>query len=189
MTANHQYIHFPIPGYLAYFLSHKLRNPITVDGDCSVLKLDRYSFFGNVILSSLEPTELLPQKQLSGIYLQVSNFNADHSPGNPRGHRKFLTISPVRVAKISEMLKDDFDEALIEFVEGAEFAHIYNGWNPTAKRNGIRKLAILKFCEDRGLDTEKRSVEALFKMYQRYIKNKSRMNHKLLRKLGVSMSF
>lgn len=107
------------------------------------------------------------RRRRASYYLQVSNFSGDHYPDTPRGTNKFLGIRPEVIRNIIEVVKMDFDDALVAFVDGAEFAHIVNGWEPNQKRKGIRKKAILEFCNKYQVSPDDRNLQALFKMYQR----------------------
>ena len=147
MTDNHQLIPFPIPDYLAQFLAHKLNTKIRNHDGLPCIKVERYTLLG-----------------------KISNHSGDHDSSIPNGKRYFLKLNPTASNDLAIALKSEFEEALLMFVKGAEYAHKKNGWNPMQKRKGIRKHAILEFCKTNEVNLEKRTLDSLFKMVQRHIK-------------------
>ena len=171
MTDNHQLIPFPIPDYLAQFLAHKLNTKIRNHDGLPCIKVERYTLLGKTILRSLEKDlRFSSRKTTKGIFLKISNHSGDHDSSIPNGKRYFLKLNPTASNDLAIALKSEFEEALLMFVKGAEYAHKKNGWNPMQKRKGIRKHAILEFCKTNEVNLEKRTFDSLFKMVQRHIK-------------------
>ena len=169
-TDNHQLIPFSIPAYLAQFLAHKLNTHIRHASGLPCIKVDRSSIFGKSILRSLEIDHRYATRNTKAkFFLKISNNAGDHYPETPNGKRHFLKLKPSASDDFAQALKSEFEEALLMFVKGAEFAHAKNGWTPSQKRKGIRKSAILSFCEENEVNLEERTFDSLFKMVQRHI--------------------
>ena len=180
-SEKYQFIAFTVPDYLATFFASKLNTQIKsvittashLPGSTKVkyLEIDRHTHFGTKILKSVDksnqPTQQIAPNQL---YLRISNY-AGNNYDTPRGDRNFLTLQPNVANALQHQIKNDFNEALINFVQGAEFAHMQNGWDKSQKRKGIRKAAILKFCNDFNVSFNQKNLESFVKMIQRATKS------------------
>ena len=190
MTANYQLIPFPVPEYLACYFAGKLNTQIKAIDHCKVIEVSRTSKMGTIIINSIEKdTRKVRHKTSADYYLKISNYISDHHYNVPDGEKCFLGIKSEMANSIIELIKIDFDNSLISFVEGAEFAHKKNGWEDSQKRKGIRKHAIEKFLLKNQVSFDKKKLETFFKMFQRYKKNSDNNNNKLFRHLTETMSF
>lgn len=175
-----------LPEYLAQFLAHKLRNTYERTPSGNFINVDRYTFFGSLLHRLLEKSELPPEKGADH-YLRFSNLAGNNYKGVPEGRCHFMKLPAPIMAHIERMLKDDFDEGVIFFIQGAEFSHRHKGWS-LKTRHGIRRAATLEFCENHGVATNKRVIERILKMYQRYQKGQSAMLDNLPRKITQTLS-
>ena len=190
MSDRFQFVPFPIPEYLFQYFAHQTNSEIQLENGITFVAIDRRSTMGATILRNLSPdSRRVSRTNASGFYIKVSNFAGNNYDDTPIGKRQFLKLEQKVFTKLSQGIKSDFEEAIIAFIEGAEFAHRLNGWSPSQKRKGIRKHAILEFCEKHGVNTQKRTLEALFKLYQRHIKRSQGPSIKGFEKYVQVLSF
>lgn len=166
-----QYISIDIPEYLATFLSYNLNTTIEPYSVYKAISINRHSHYGIKLLSLIESADK-PSFMLDTKYcLKISNFSGDHY-SKPRGHRFFLDLSEANKSKFIDQLKKDFNQCMINYVLGAEFAHKFNGWKPEQKRKGIRVHAITDFCQIHGVSFDDKNLESFVKMIQRAKKSR-----------------
>lgn len=155
-----------------------------------VIPINRRSYLGSMLLKCLcEDQRRVSITNDSGIYLAVSNFAGNNDREILRGDRNFLKLESEASKKIISKIEADFDTAFYNFIKGAEFAHKKNGWKPSQKRKGIRKHAIIDFCKKYRVNTRKKTIETLFKKYQRHIARPKPVQTKGLEKFGQELSF
>lgn len=160
-------IPFPVQEYLGQYLAFVLNQKMISENGVQSIVVDRHTELGRIILQSLEVSYKKPVPLKGVLHIQVSPFAGNNYNDTPNGRRCFYTIGPKAYRSLSDWLKLDFEEAVFNYSQGAEFAHKVNGWTPDQKRKGIRKRAILEFCKLHGVSPDKRSFDSLFKMVQR----------------------
>ena len=191
MTDNFQLVPLPIPAYLAQFLAFKLKTTYHKVADHLEIDVQRYSYFGRLILSELEAVPYAKPAAIKEgeIFLRISNHSGNEFRGTPRGATNLLALPELSVKKLQLLLKTDFEDACIIFVNGATFAHTVNGWYPSQKRKGVQKAAIMEFCKVHQVDLEEKSFTALMKMCQRHKNNVLKDQKKTFEKFSQAMSF
>jgi len=190
VNSNYQYIPFPVPEYLAQFLAFKLNTKIRRQDGLVCVSVTRHAELGKMILQHLSKDSRRVTKKTEGVFfLKVSNFAGANSADILRGDRHLLRLDKKSQVKIIETLKADFEESLLNYVAGAEFAHKKNGWSPVQKRKGIRKHAINEFCKKNKVNPDKRSFDSLFKMIQRRMTTPRTAKTKALHNIVLAMSF
>lgn len=181
-------IPFDLPEYLAQYLASRIRRPLIESKGNKRLLVDRRSFFGSLIMDSLEVSENPVASDDSALHVLISPHSGDHFKGAPRGKRNFLKINPEKANRIFQYLEDDFNKKLISFVQGAEFAHRENGWTPEQKRKGIRKKAIFEFCIRYEIFPNKKNIAAMVKKCQRYGTDDPNAHTSFCKKIGEVVS-
>ncbi|UOY07725.1 hypothetical protein L0P88_04040 [Muricauda sp. SCSIO 64092] len=189
MSQRFQKIPFDLPDYLAHYLATKLNKQIIDSRGNKRLVVDRKTFFGKLVLESLEVSQVPTPVVDSSLYILVSNHSGDHDSKILRGKRHFLKVNQEKKQKIMDFLKSEFDDDLLTFVEGAEYAHKENGWQPAIKKKGIRKKAIFEFCMKFQIYPNKKNVSTLIKKCQRGLPKNPDFNEKALQNLGEVLSF
>lgn len=189
MTENCQFIPFDIPEYLFTYLASQLNTVINSDDANHIhIEVDRYSFLGKQIHDQLKASESKPLESDANLFLKVSNWSGNNYE-MPQGRRHFLMFPESAVVKMIELIKSDFNESLITFVKGAEFAHSVNGWNASQKRKGIRTNAIKEFCLKHHVSFDDKNLESFVKMVQRASKAKKKEVFRIEKKLVQSLSY
>lgn len=190
MDSNYQYIPFPVPEYLAQFLAFKLHTKIRKQHGLTCINVTRHAELGKMILGHLSKDPRRVSKKTEGVFfLKISNYAGNNMPEVPRGDRHLLRLEPASQDKLIDHLKNDFEENLLHYVQGAEFAHKMNGWTPAQKRKGIRKHAINEFCKKNRVSPDKRSFDSLFKMIQRRMNAPKSPKIKGLQNVVLALSF
>lgn len=172
-------IPFPLPEYLADFISNQLRTPLQIVDDHTRVKamhISRRSSFGKMILRCLEKSdkEIFVRKGLT-IFITVSQYNRIHSKKLVEARGTFLKLSDESVLEIQEVFKDYFEAVLVSFVDGAHFGNNY--------KKGKRDAAIRKFIKTYGIREEKSMFDRLKRMYYREKSANHRHNSKIHRML------
>lgn len=180
-----------MPDYLAQYFAAKINTKILQENGLITIPVDRSTYLGKTILRSIEiDSSQATQKKEGNCSLRVSNYAGNNFYSQtPMGTRHFLTINPDTMNKIVDLIKMDFDDALISFVRGAEYAHTQNGWLPSQKRRGIRKAAILEFCARYEISPDQRNLESLVKMYQRRKRRARTSSEDGIKKYAQVLSF
>ena len=189
MSSNFQYIPFNIPQYLYCYLAFQLNGKIEshVSGGFYI-EVDRYSLFGKHIHASIEACEHKPSYSPTILYLKISNW-AGNNYKTAQGRRHFLALSENAINKLQENVKNDFNESMIQFVNGAEFAHASNGWSKEQKRKGIRTAAITEFCDMHNVTFDQKNFESFIKMIQRASVPKKKEAVRIEKKFVQSLSY
>ena len=189
MSQRFQKIPFDLPDYLAHYLATKLKKEIIDSRGNKRLVVDRKTFFGKLVLESLEASAVPVPVIDCGLYILVSNHSGDHASKVHRGKRHFLLMNEEKRLKIIDFLKSEFEDDLLTFVEGAEYAHRENGWDPSIKKKGIRKKAIFEFCMKFQIYPSKKNISTLIKKCQRHLPKSEEFQEKTLKYLGEALSF
>lgn len=187
MSQRFQKIPFSLPRYLAQYQANQTNQPLLESKGNLRLMVNRDSLFGRAVINSVEISQF-PDTSEENLFLLVSNYTGDHY-NIPRGHRYFLTINNTRKKSIARALQEDFNQNLIAFVSGAEFAHKVNGWDPSQKRKGIRKKAILQFLEFHNVDPDSKTLSSIVKMCQRHFATRVKTKQISLKNIGELVSF
>lgn len=189
MATKYQLIPFPVNAYLATYLANKLKQSITNIDGLDTIEVDRFSGFGKLIMRSIEESPIpVNNRNDSIIYLKISCHSGDHYD-IPRGKLHFLKINKKALKNLTTIIKDDFDASLTSFVDGAEFAHKLNGWTPDKKRKGIRKKAIVQFCQKHQVTFSELNLESFVKLVQRALKSPEQTANKAIKKYCESLSY
>ena len=186
---KYQIIHLDLPNYLLSYFACKIKQTLIHTDNYSLLEIDRFSALGKDIHKALVPAlkpETLDCKE--GLYLKISNYSGNNYK-SPRGDTNFLTLEETTKHSLIEQIKSDFNSNLINYVEGAEFAHMHNGWTRDQKRRGIRKTAIIQFCEKYKVSFTETNLESFVKMIQRAQKNAETLINSKLKKYNQSLSY
>lgn len=190
MRANYQLISFPIPTYLETYFASKLNSTIEhLKNGIRYIEVSRHTLYGkdlHLLLTKRDQTKELETK--ANLYIKFSDWSGNYNSA-PRGDLYFYDIPEHLKKRLVEIVKDDFDDALLAFVKGAEFAHAHNGWMPDQKRKGIRKKAISEFCLSYNANFTKKDISKFIKMVQRAKINHERFSNKLSKKLYQHLSF
>ncbi|UOB16591.1 hypothetical protein [Abyssalbus ytuae] len=190
MADNFQLIHFPAPEYLVSYFSSLVKSEIQIINGIKTIEINRSSDIGKIIITSIDKqSKKIKHTNLDDYYLKISNFIGNNYSGSVRGDRHFLFIEESKMNNIMEMIKHHFDYSLINFVDGAEYAHRKNGWEENQKRKGIRKAAIQTFLQKNNVNLGNKSLENFFKMFQRHKNNANNKNSMLLEKYVQTLSF
>lgn len=156
-------IPFPLPEYLADFLSSQLNTQLQIINDSIIVKamhIKRRSSFGKMILRCLEKSDrpVFVKKGLT-IYITVSKNMRIHSKKLVEARGTFLKLPDESIIEIQEVLEDYFKAVLVSYVDGAHFGHDY--------KKGKRDQAIHNFLSLYNMNSKKSSFERFKRMYYR----------------------
>lgn len=187
---NHQYIPFPIQDYLIQYFAYKLNSKVVQENGLTFVSLDRRSDLGKAVVSGLSVSNrYFKRNKNGGFFLRISNWIGQSYRNCPDATRNFLQLDPLVFKNLHALIRADFEDNLIHYVEGAEYAHLRNGWRPDQKKKGIRKHAILNFCEKYGVDGQKRTLETLFKLVQRHKNSRNKNNFRAYGEFAQTLSY
>lgn len=166
---NKQLIPFPLPEHLAEFVVSQMDTPVEELADGSkakALHIKRRSEFGKLIHRCLQKSNK-PAFARKGftMYIAVSNFSGDHDKKVAVGKSTFLDLDEEEIKEITSVFDSWFKTCLIHFVDGAVFAHKFNG-----KTKGIVHASITEFMEYYKITNSNTLFGALVKLYQRHKK-------------------
>ena len=156
-------IPFPLPDYLADFLSSQLNTPLQIINDHTIVKamhIKRQSSFGKMILRCLEKSDrpVFVKKGLT-IYITVSKYNRTNSKKLVEARGVFLELSHESIIEIQEVLEDYFKSVLVSYVDGAHFGADF--------KKGKRDKAIRNFLDQYQMDSDKSAFARFKRMYYR----------------------
>lgn len=179
MTNNKQLLPFPLPAYLAQFVTHQLNVPIEIISEgkkVKALHLYRNTALGKFIYRSLRKSNKTSFKE-DGItlFIAVSDFAGNNDPLIPCGRNCFLSLSKEETQDIVQIFENLFDVSFLEFVRGAEFGYTY-----TNKRKGIVHKSIIEFMDIYKISPENIKFDALVKRYQRAKKRETQVLHRFI---------
>ena len=163
---NKQLIPFPLPEHLAEFVVSQMDTPVEILEDGSkakALHIKRRSEFGKLIHRCLRKSNK-PAFAKKGftMFIAVSNFAGDHDKEVAVGKYSFLDLGEEEIKEIISVFDSWFKTCLIHFVDGAVFAHKFNG-----KTKGIVHASITEFMEFYKLSDSNTLFASLVKLYQR----------------------
>ncbi|MUP44893.1 hypothetical protein E0K83_03925 [Gramella sp. BOM4] len=166
-----QLIPFPFPRYLAEFLISQMNSPVQLMDDGSkakALHINQKNEFGKLIYRCLRKTNR-PTFEAEGckFYIAVSeNARVNNKTVLVDGRSTFMELNKKEIEEITSVFKSWFETCLDHFVDGAVFAHKYNG-----KTKGIIHASITEFMEFYKISYSKTLFDRLVKHYQRYKKS------------------
>ena len=170
---NKQVIPFPLPEYLSEFVLSQLNTPVLemeLEGcrHAKALHIKRNSEFGKLIHRCLT-TSNKPAFVKNGytMYISVSNFAGDHDKAVPVGKYSFLCLGEEEIKEIISVFDSWFKTCLVHFLDGAVFAHTFNG-----KTKGIVHASITEFMSYYKISDSKTKFDTFVKYYQREKKAK-----------------
>ena len=173
-----QLIPFPLPKHLAEFVISQMNTPVeTLDNGekAKVLHIKRRNGFGKLIHRSLKKSNK-PTFVKTGfdMYIAVSNNAGNNDKKIVPGKYSFLDLDEDEIKDIIEIFDTWFKTCLIQFVDGAIFAHKFNG-----KTKGIIHASITQFMEYYKISYSKTLFDALVKHQQREKKAKRQQLQRL----------
>lgn len=156
-------IPFPLPEYLADFISNQLHTPLQIINDSTIVKgmhIKLRSSFGKMILRSLERSErpVYIKKGLT-LYITASKYNRTHSKKLVEARGTFLKLSDESITDIKEVFEDYFRAVLVSYVDGALFGNNF--------KKGKRDSAIREFLKNHNIYHDKNKFENFKRMYYR----------------------
>lgn len=159
-------IPFPLPEHLSQFVVSQLNTPVQELGDghqAKALHIRRNGEFGKLIHRCLKKSNK-PAFVREGftMYIAVSNLAGDHDKAVPVGKYSFLTLGEEEIKEIISVFDSWFKTSLVYFVDGAVFAHKFNG-----KTKGIVHASITQFMEYHKISDSKTLFATLVKFYDR----------------------
>jgi len=168
---NKQLIPFPLPEHLNEFVISQMNTPVQELEDGShtkALHIRRDSEFGKLIHRCLKKgNKPAFVKEGFTMYLAVSNYAGDHDKAVPGGKYSFLCLGEEEIKEIVSVFDTWFKTCLIHFVDGAVFAHTFNG-----KTKGIVHASITEFMNYYKISNSKTKFDTFVKYYDREKKAK-----------------
>lgn len=148
---NYQVIPFPLPPYLASFFSNKITTVSCINNDGSKIKpfqVNRHSIFGSFLLRILEKQER-PNFIENGytFFLKIENHIISQEKNTPNSKYSFVDFDEKSVSEIIKVFKAFFEEALFNYVAGAEEIT----YKFSQKKRGVKTSAIESFCKKYGV--------------------------------------
>ena len=175
---NKQLIPFPLPEYLSEFVVSQMDTPVEVleDGtEAKALHIKRKGGFGKLIHRSLKKSNRpVFAKEGFTMYIAVSNRAGDHDKNVIPGKYSFLELEEQEINEIISIFEDWFKTCLVHFIDGAVFAHKFNG-----KGKGIIHASITEFMAYYKISDSKTKFDAFVKHYQREKKGKRQQLQRL----------
>lgn len=168
---NKQIIPFPLPEHLNEFVISQLDTPVQIleDGqEAKALHIRRNGEFGKLIHRCLKKSNK-PKFVKEGftMFLAVSNYAGDHDKNIAVGRHSFLELGEEEIKEIISVFDSWFKTCLVHFVDGAVFAHKFNG-----KTKGIVHASIVEFMNYYKISNSKTLFATLVKFYDREKKAK-----------------
>lgn len=163
---NKQLIPFPLPEHLSEFVASQMDSPVEIleDGTkAKALHIKRKGGFGKLIHRSLKKSNrpAFAEKGFT-MYIAVSNRAGDQDKNVVAGKYSFLELGKEEISEIIAVFDSWFKTCLVHFVDGAVFAHKFNG-----KSKGIVHASITQFMEYYKISDSKTLFAALVKFYDR----------------------
>ena len=163
---NKQLIPFPLPEHLAEFVVSQMNSPVQVLEDGSpakALHIKRHNEFGKLIHRCLKKSNRPAfAKEGFTMYIAVSNYAGDHDKKNVKGKYSFMDLEKEEIKEIISVFDSWFKTCLVHFIDGAVFAHRFNG-----KTKGIVHASIVEFMNFYKISNSKTKFDAFVKHYQR----------------------
>ena len=165
-------IPFPLPEYLSEFVVSQMDTPAVEMKDGSkakALHIKRQSEFGKFIYRCLKKRNrpAFAEKGFT-MYIAASNYAGDHDPDIACGKYSFLDLEESEIQEIISVFDAWLKTCLVHFVEGAVFAHKYNG-----KTKGIVHASITEFMNFYKISNSKTKFDTFVKYHQREMKKKT----------------
>lgn len=173
-----QLIPFPLPKHLAEFVISQMNTPVenlNNGTQAKVLHIKRRNGFGKLIHRSLNKSNK-PTFAKTGfdMYIAVSNHAGNNDKKIIPGKYSFLDLDEVEIKDIIEIFDTWFKVCLVQFLDGAVFAHKFNG-----KTKGIIHASINEFMEYYKITYSSTLFATLVKHYQREKKSKRQQLQRL----------
>ena len=173
-----QIIPFPLPEYLAQFISAQLDTPIEIINDtirAKAMHIRANTPLGKFILRCTEKTDkpTLVKKGLT-MYITVSTHAGKHDGKMVEARGTFLTLTEEAIKDITDLFEATFKTQLVEFVDGVMYGNNF--------KKGKRNKAIATFLEKYNINPSKSDFERFKKMYYRE-KKQNNLSNKLINKL------
>lgn len=129
-----------------------------------VLHIKCSNAFGKMIHRCLKKSNkpAFNKNETFPFYIAVSNHAGDHDKKVKAGKYSFLELDEKEIKDIINIFDSWFKVCLVQFVDGAEFAHKFNG-----KTKGIIHASITQFMEFYKISYSKTLFDALVKHHQR----------------------
>gem|GEM_PF-6555983 len=163
---NKQIIPFPLPEHLSEFVVSQMNTPVQLLDDGSkakALHIKRNSEFGKLIHRCLRKSNKPAfAKEGFTMYIAVSNFSANNDKKVACGRYSYLELQAEEIKEIISVFDSWFKTCLVHFIDGAVFAHKFNG-----KSKGIIHASITEFMEFYKISDSKTKFSAFVKHYQR----------------------
>lgn len=177
-SVSKQIIPFPLPDYLREFLVSQINTPAQTLPDGSpgkTLHIRRTGEFGKLIHRCLKKSNKPAfVKEGFTMYLAVSNFAGDHDKDVPVGKYSFISLEEKEIKEIISVFDSWFKTCLVHFVDGAVFAHTFNG-----KTKGIVHASITQFMNYYKISNSKTKFDTFVKHYYREKKGKRQQLQRL----------
>lgn len=162
---NKQLIPFPLPEHLSEFVVSQMNSPVQVLDDGSkakALHIKKNSEFGKMIQRCLRKANKPAAKEGFTFYIAVSENARRRDKKIPDCRSTFMDIDEDEISEIISVFESWFKTCLVHFVDGAVFAHKFNG-----KSKGIVHASITEFMEYYKISNSKTKFDAFVKHYQR----------------------
>lgn len=179
VPVNKQLIPFPLPEYLNEFVISQLNTPVQeLEGgqaEVKALHIRRNSEFGKLIHRCLKKSNK-PAFAREGftMFLAVSNYAGNNDKNIVPGKYSFLSLQEEEIKEIVSVFDSWFKTCLVHFIDGAVFAHTFNG-----KTKGIVHASITEFMEYYKISNSKTKFDTFVKHYQREKKAKRQQLQRL----------
>lgn len=175
---NKQIIPFPLPEHLSEFVVSQMNTPVQLLDDGSkakALHIKRNSEFGKLIHRCLRKSNKPAfAKEGFTMYIAVSDNSSRWDNKVPDGRSSFLDLEDAEIKEITSVFDSWFKTCLVHFIDGAVFAHNFNG-----KTKGIVHASITEFMDFYKISNSKTKFDAFVKHYQREKKAKRQQLQRL----------
>lgn len=164
--SNKQLIPFKLPEYLSEFVVSQMNTPVEILDDGSsakALHIRKRSEFGKLIQRCLRKSNKPAfAKEGFTLYIAVSENTRRRDKKAPDCRSTFMDLDEEEMGEIISVFDAWFKTCLVHFIDGAVFAHTFNG-----KTKGIIHASIIQFMEYYKISNSKTKFDAFVKHYQR----------------------
>lgn len=172
-SPSSQIIPFPLPAYLASYFANKITSSPQITSDGSFAKpfsIKRDSAFGAFILRSFSKMDRpLHVKEGFTFFIKVDDHQTTQEKTIVNSRYSFVGLDENSVKEITKVFKAVFEEALFNYVLGAEEVTC----KFVDRKRGIQKEAIQNFCKKYKVIYTNQNLQAWIKAIYR---EKKRVN-------------